>query len=99
MRDYIKLTGLLLALAAPLGAQQVQPRDTLAITTAAATVRAQPAPNAQALGRVTAGAQVRLHTCADGWCRVTTQQLTGYILEEYLNRAAVQAAPTPARGT
>ena len=98
MRSRLSALALFLAAAAPLGAQQAQPRDTLAVTTAAVTLRVQPAANAQALGTVAAGAQVRLYTCADGWCRVSAQQLTGYVLEEYLSRGAVPAAPAQGCG-
>jgi uncharacterized protein YraI len=97
-RSCAGLIGLLATIAGPALAQQPPRPDTLAVTTAAVTVRAQPLATARALGRLPASVPVRLYTCADGWCGMSTGQLTGYVLEEYLDRAAQVAAPAQGRG-
>ena len=65
-------------------------RDTLAYATTIVTVRAKPFANAQPLGRVDAGAPVRLYTWLAGWCSIAKGQLSGYVLQEYLS-----SQPTP----
>jgi len=92
------ISGLLLGLTTPLAAQKAPQPDTIAVTTATVTIRAQPLANAQALGTLPLRAQVRLYSCAEGWCSVSARQLTGYVLEEYLSRTLAQGTPGQARG-
>ena len=96
-RSCAGLIGLLATIAGPTLAQQPHQPDTLAVTTATLTVRAQPLATARALGRLPASVPVRLYTCADGWCSISARQLSGYVLEEYLDRTT-QAAPAQGRG-
>jgi len=92
------VAALLLGLTTPLAGQKGPRPDTLAVTTAAVTIRAQPLVNAQALGTLPARTQVRLRACAGGWCSVSNRQLAGYVLEEYLSRTLAQATLGQARG-
>src|SRR5438445_11348147 len=72
-------------------------RDTLAYTTTIVTVRAKPFANAQPLGRVDAGAPVRLYTSSGAWCSIATGQRSGYVLQEYLGSQPSPLTPPPGR--
>ncbi len=73
--------------------------DTIAVTTAAVTVRAQPMASAGVVAHLPASTLVRLYSCTAGWCRVAAQQArTGYALEEYLNRHPATTTSPQGRG-
>jgi len=100
MRSGRLLTFLTLAVAPTAARAQdtTSVRDTLAYTTTIVTVRAKPFANAQPLGRVDAGAPVRLYTCSGGWCSIATGQRSGYVLQEYLSSQPTPLTPRPGRG-
>jgi uncharacterized protein YraI len=87
-----RLLSFLLLLAAPLVGQQVPSADTVATTKAAVTVRGRALATAPSLGTLPARTQVRLNGCADGWCRVATPLLAGYVPEDSLVRSAAVSA-------
>lgn len=53
--------------------------DTTAYAATAIPLRAKPAVNAQIVDSLAAGAKVRVHACADGWCTVTATNRSGYV--------------------
>jgi hypothetical protein len=80
-------------LASSLPAQAPAPSgDTLAYTTTSVRLRERPFPTARPIAVLSQGTTVRLYTCSEGWCSVTTSNLSGYLLEEFLSRQAPQAA-------
>ncbi len=49
-------------------------------------LRVEPKPTARAIATLEANAQVQVNHCKGGWCSVTKQGVTGYVLEEFLFR-------------
>ncbi len=49
-------------------------------------LRTEPRPTAPVVATLEARVQVHVNSCAEGWCSITTQGLTGYVLEEFLVR-------------
>lgn len=93
MRRILQLLLALASLGFPLLAQKnPELHDTTAYTTTAISLRVAPQPTAPVYARLPAGTQVHVQRCDDGWCNVTTQQLAGYLLEEFLTLDLPQAA-------
>ena len=73
----------------PLAEPQAAPPATTAYTIYtkdAVRLRTEPKLTGRVIATVSAGVRVRVNSCAAGWCSITTQGLTGYIVEELLVR-------------
>ncbi|HEY6012144.1 MAG TPA: SH3 domain-containing protein [Nitrospirota bacterium] len=49
-------------------------------------LRVEPKLTGRAIAKLAVGVKVRVNSCAEGWCSVTTQGMTGYVVEELLVR-------------
>ena len=54
-------------------------------TVRAALVNVRQSPNGDVIGSLEAGTDVRVIACADGWCEVEADELTGYIFQGCLS--------------
>ncbi len=81
-----------------LSGQQPSSADTIAYTTALVTLRDRPFVNAQAVARLPARSPVRLYTCSEGWCSVSSRGRAGYVLSEYLTRETPAPVAQTGRG-
>ncbi len=70
----------------PAAALQAAPPKTTAYVKDKILLRIKPEPTARYIASLEAGVRVRVNNCAEGWCSVTTQGLTGYVLEKFLVR-------------
>ena len=68
----------------PTAALQAAPAGTTAYTKDRILLRAEPKPTARVTATLEASVRVHVNHCAEGWCRVTVQGLTGYVLERFL---------------
>jgi SH3-like domain-containing protein len=71
----------------PFASLQAAPPGTTAYIKDRILLRIEPKPTARVTATLAAGVRVRVNHCAEGWCSVTTQGLTGYVLEKFLVRA------------
>src|SRR6266545_3156596 len=92
MLRILRVTLLSLALPIALAAQR-ELRDTVAYTTAAIRLRAQPAMGASVVAALPTGTRVHVASCSTGWCRVAADSAAG---PGYIN-ARVQWVPSPVR--
>ncbi len=65
---------------------QAAPPGTTAYIKDRILLRVEPKPTARVVATLAANVRVRVNHCAEGWCSVTTQGLTGYVLEKFLVR-------------
>ena len=70
----------------PTAALQAAPAGTTAYTKDRILLRVEPKPTARVTASLEANVRVRVNHCAEGWCSVTVQGLTGYVLEKLLVR-------------
>ena len=70
----------------PAAALQAAPARKTAYTKDKILLRAEPKPTARVTASLEANVRVRVNHCAEGWCSVTVQGLTGYVLEKLLVR-------------
>jgi uncharacterized protein YraI len=70
----------------PSAALQAAPAGTTAHTKVKILLRAKPKPTARVTATLEADVRVHVNSCAEGWCSVTVQGLTGYVLEKFLIR-------------
>ncbi len=69
----------------PAALQAAQPGTTASIKDKI-LLRVEPKPTARVIATLAANVRVRVNHCAQGWCSITTQGLTGYVLEKFLVR-------------
>jgi SH3-like domain-containing protein len=77
------------AFSIPIAALQAAPPRTAAYTAYtkdAIRLRVEPKLTGRVIATLAAGVQVRVSSCSEGWCSVTTKGLTGYVVEELLVR-------------
>jgi uncharacterized protein YgiM (DUF1202 family) len=77
----------------PVAELQAARPGTTAYTKDAIGLRDKPRPTARVIGTLAARVRVRVNSCSEGWCKVSTQGLTGYVMEDLLVR---RTAPPPA---
>ncbi len=70
----------------PTAALQAAPAGTTVYTKDRIRLRIEPKPTARVIATLEANVRVHVNSCAEGWCSVTTQGLTGSVLEEFLVR-------------
>ncbi len=70
----------------PTAALQAAPARTTVYTKDRIRLRIKPKPTASIIATLEANVPVHVNSCAEGWCSVTTQGLTGYVLEKFLVR-------------
>ena len=70
----------------PAAALQAAPARKTAYTKDKILLRAEPKPTARATASLEANVRVRVNSCAEGWCSISVQGLTGYVLERFLIR-------------
>ncbi len=70
----------------PPAALQAAPPGTTAYIKDRILLRVEPKPTARVTATLAAGVRVRVNNCTEGWCSVTTQGLTGYVMEKFLVR-------------
>jgi uncharacterized protein YgiM (DUF1202 family) len=57
-----------------------------AYTKDAIGLRAEPKLTASVIATLAAGVRVRVNSCSEGWCNVSTKGLTGFVIEQFLIR-------------
>lgn len=67
-------------------ALQAAPPGTTAYIKDRILLRVEPKPTARVIATLEANVRVHVNHCAEGWCSITTQGLTGYVLEKFLIR-------------
>src|SRR6266540_815623 len=97
MLRILRVTLLSLALPIALAAQR-ELRDTVAYTTAAIRLRAQPAMGASVVAALPTGTRVHVASCSTGWCSVAADSAAGYVPEEFLTLQAPHAAAAAGPG-
>ncbi len=70
----------------PSAALPAVPPGTTASIKDSILLRIKPKPAARVIASLATHVRVQVNSCAEGWCSVTTQGLTGYVLEKFLIR-------------
>ncbi len=68
--------------------QAAQPGSTTYSTMETIGLRVEPKPTARVIATLAPHVRGRVNFCASGWCNVTVQGLTGYVLEDFLAMSA-----------
>jgi hypothetical protein len=90
-------TSLCLASSSPIRAQD-SARGTHAVTRVAAPLRENPDVSARRLRTIPPRTSVAVTSCAEGWCTVQYQRLTGHVIEVFLRFPHVEAQKRAAAG-
>ncbi len=60
--------------------------ETTAYTKEALGLRTEPKLTATVIATLAAGVRVEVNYCREGWCKVSTKGLTGFVVEKFLIR-------------
>ncbi len=94
LRNLLLLVGILFIFSIPPAALQAAPPGTTACIKDSILLRIEPKPTARVTATLAKDVRVRVNHCAEGWCSVTTQGLTGYVLEKFLVRTMSRPSAT-----
>ncbi len=87
LRTLLLLVGILFFFSIPPAAVQAAPPGSTAYIKDKILLRVEPKPTARVVATLAANVRVRVNHCTEGWCSITAQGLTGFVMEKFLVRA------------